>query len=171
VSNGQGGHARLSDMSNLDHWLTKGQAAQRLRVAEKTIDRMANKGALQKAQRAQPGRPPVVVFHPDDVEREFAKRQQIIPPFTITGVQTLSNASSEMADRLARPSLAIAKREHVGHVHLGLDMPLSELRYKVYLSEDEAIRYTGLGRGQLAGAVKRGPRGARVYRRTDLEAL
>jgi hypothetical protein len=54
------------------------------------------------------------------------------------------------------------------------EAPLSDLAHKLYLTEDEAVRYTGLGQAELrrcARGATRGPRGAFVYRRRDLEAL
>jgi hypothetical protein len=55
---------------------------------------------------------------------------------------------------------------------------ISDLAHKLRLTVPEAVRYSGLARGEIeraiAGgklsAVKRGPRGARVIRRSDLEA-
>jgi hypothetical protein len=54
-------------------------------------------------------------------------------------------------------------------------LPLSELKIKLFLAEDEAVRYTGLSatylRDRLDGGQKIGPRGSLVYRRKDLEEL
>lgn len=51
---------------------------------------------------------------------------------------------------------------------------IADLALKLWLTEDEAVRYTGVGRGALRARVTPeaiGPRGALVYRRRDLEAL
>jgi len=55
---------------------------------------------------------------------------------------------------------------------------ISDLAHKLRLTVPEAVRYSGLARGEIeraiaAGkllAVRRGPRGTRVIRRSDLEA-
>lgn len=173
----------LSDMSNqptLEDWLTKQQAAQFLGVAEKTVDRMANSGEIQKATRKQPGRPPMVVFHPDDVGRARAARQQVPPPFVMpngagTAVQPMSRTVVQPASDFDVHRTVDVSPGHVGQaVGRMSTLPPSELAHKLWLTEDEAVRYTGLGRGYLerkAKAERIGPRGALVYRRKDLDAL
>jgi hypothetical protein len=53
-------------------------------------------------------------------------------------------------------------------------LPPSELSFKLYLNEEEAIHYTGFGRAFLRASGKGkpiGPHGTTVYRRVDLEKL
>jgi hypothetical protein len=92
---------QVSDMSrkpaaNTNDWLTKQQAAQTLNVAEKTIDRLAARGELQKTMRKRSGLPPLAVFHPGDVQRIAVERDKPIPPFPVDGGQDghMSNGSN-----------------------------------------------------------------------------
>jgi len=56
----------------------------------------------------------------------------------------------------------------------GASLPPSELRCKLYLTEDEAVEYTGLGRGYIRANAKgktNGPNRSTMYRRDDLGKL
>lgn len=178
----------------LEHWLTKQEAASFLGVAEKTLDRMAARGEVQKSTRKLPGRPEVVVFHPDDIGRAKMERAKTPAPFIIqTAGGPVSDVSgtpvghrtdmstgtpdgpvSDMSVRHVSDALGAAVRQ----VAVMLSdtpqvLPPSELAHKLYLTESEAVRYTGLGKAALANMprVRKGPRRAWVWRRAELEAM
>jgi hypothetical protein len=156
----------MSNQPTLEDWLTKQQAAQFLGVAEKTVDRMAAKGELQKSERKQPGRAPIVVFHPDDVGKAKAARQHAPEPFvmqTNTAVQPMSDPDVPVRPLLDRLSNVLELAAHQS-------VPL---RDKVYLTMAEAHTYSGLSRDVIRQAVRDGKvkRLGRVYRRADLEQL
>lgn len=53
-------------------------------------------------------------------------------------------------------------------------LPPSELRHKLFLTQKEAVEYTGLGIGLLRARITRhawGPRGSLVFRRSDLDGF
>jgi len=64
-------------MSNTyDDWLTKQEAARTLGIAEKTLDRMAAHGQVEKRTRKRPGQPFASVFNPLDIERIVATQRE-----------------------------------------------------------------------------------------------
>lgn len=168
-------HGRLvSIMSkkpqNVDDWLTKQQAAQVLGLAEKSLDRMATRGEIQKAMRKRPGLPPQAVFHPGDVDRAKAEREKpfVMPSGTTsTSVPVLSNSAAMPA--VIQAISGIKQRSD------GVRLP-----ERLYLTIEEAAEFTGLGVGYIRKQIREGkitprrgagPRGADVLRRADLEGL
>ena len=159
-----------------EDWLTKQEAARILQVAEKTIDRLAERGELQKATRKRPGLPPVAVFHPDDVGRARRLREVPAQPFMLPPVGPVVDVSVQPSDTDVRPvqETSTVPVQTLSDVSSVLDV--IGLRYAppLYLTEPEAVRYSGLGIGFLRGAVawkRSGPRGCLVCRRADLDAL
>jgi hypothetical protein len=148
-------------------WPTQQEAADALGVSTKTIQKYVAQGRLTQAMQSQINKPARAVIEPTGLERMVRERSRVGEEGSPNGSANLPAIRSGMA---LEPLLELfAKRE----------TPLSELAHKLYLTEDEAIRYTGLGRGALARMVKAerlkaeriGPHGAVVYRRTYLEAL
>jgi Helix-turn-helix domain len=152
-------------MSKLSHptecWLTKQRAAQILQVAEKTIDRMAKSGKIQKELLKRPGQAPIVVFHPGDIERF----KPVVPaPFVMS--DTVSSQSGIVA---------------VGQVSTPMSK-VSKVRLPLWLTLQEAVDYSGLPeailREFIAGGripaldVGRGRRGGRWrIRKVDLREM
>lgn len=171
-----------SDMVDLSGWPTKAEGAARIGISERTLDRLlkTNPTAIQKRSRPRPGLPPVDVLHPGDVEKERARRkgpEGALQPHVMPA-----------GDRLPVPNSDTDVRQKSDTEHLGALVPLlaalqsalnvrtkpSELRHKRYLTEAEAMAYTGLGKGNLrkmARGLRIGPRRAKVYRREDLDKL
>jgi hypothetical protein len=77
VSNGVRQSKLTTD--NFDGWMTKQEAAAYLGLAEKTLDRIAEGGKVQKGKRKRPGLRSIAVFHPDDLARIKAEREQEQP--------------------------------------------------------------------------------------------
>jgi hypothetical protein len=165
----------ITKNANIDSWPTKKAAAEYLGLAEKTLDRMAERGEIQKGLRRQPGRPPVVVFHPDDIER--AKQEREPEPFVLptngtngTGreLQPLSQQQQTTAAALVQVLTAIADRI--------AEPPAQQLKEPFFLTMRQAREVSGLPPSYLrehfvesGRAVKTG-RGWRI-RRADLEQL
>ena len=127
-----------------ESWLTKPQAAQLLGVAEKTIDRMAQAGELHKETLKRPGKVPIVVFHPGDVQRAKDARGPVAFVMPETSVQRVSDLEagqvSTSASKVSRPP--------------ALDMStsmsnLSTVPIKLWLTLREAVDYSGLPAGTL----------------------
>lgn len=162
----------MSNSPAYDDWLTKQQASQLLGVAEKTIDRLAARGEIQKATRQRPGLSPVTVFHPADIARVKAERERSPAPFVMpptVDVRPVSDTSNlDTSESLVRhvpdnvsDMLKVMTRQRFTH-------------WPLWLHEEAAVAYSGLGLHYLRTAVtweRRGPRGARVCRRIDLEKL
>ncbi len=165
---------------DLNHWLTKREAAQLLAVAEKTIERMADRAEIQKATRKRPGLPAQVVYHPGDLERIKVAREEppgafLVPSGTRpTGVPALSAQTRptgvpHVSDAAWRALATIAGAT--------AGVRLAE---RLYLTMEEAARFTGLGESHLRRQIKAGRlavlkgagyKGADVIRRADLEKL
>lgn len=151
--------ARMSKAAqavDLSSWLTKPQAAAALQVAAKTIERWADDEKIE--QRTMPnGR---VLFSPADIQRLAAER----------GIST--------AVVKARVGKVARIHQVQASAMIGRDetqqLPLSELRHKVFLTTPEAVRYTGLPADYLSSLTSL-PRVENLrpyrYRRTDLEKL
>lgn len=136
-------------------WLDKHQAAAALDMSTRSVLTMAGEGRIRsKRERDARTKQLTVFLHAGDVERIRYERQQprAMQPVKMQTPHTRSNA-------------LVAALQASGPV------PLAQ---KLFLTEAEAVAYSGLGTAhlrQLVAAEKKGPRGARVYRRRDLEAL
>jgi hypothetical protein len=154
---------------NYDGWLTKQEAAASLGLAEKTLDRMAESGKIQKGKRKRAGLPAIAVFHPDDVARIKAERGQEQPePFLLpadgTARELQPAAQQQTTTALVQALTAIAER---------VTAP-AELKEPFFLTLKQAREVSGLPTSYLrqhfiavGRAVKTG-RGWRI-RRADLE--
>ena len=168
----------MVDLSTMhEDWLTKQEAARILQVAEKTIDRLADRGELQKATRKRPGLPPVAVFHPDDVERARKVREIPARPFMFPpAVGPVVDVSAQQSDTDVRPvqESSIVPVQAVSDLSSVLDV--IGLRYAppLWLTRDQAVAYSGLSLTYLKKAVKWhdiGAGGFVVCRREDLDKL
>ncbi len=63
----------------LDDWKTQAEAAEILRCSQKTVGRMAAQKKIQRVLRRVPGRKPMPVFNPDDIEAIRAEMVQVEP--------------------------------------------------------------------------------------------
>jgi hypothetical protein len=151
----------MAQTVNLDTWLPMGDVIAQTGMSERTIYRMVTEGKLKQAQRPVPGRRPLSVFDPDDVAGLVASTMKP----NGSALQTV--AQTNVLDILRQ---ALHPDEDAGAAPL---LP-SELQVKLYLTEAEAVEYTGLGRGYIRANAKGktiGPNRSTVYRRADLEKL
>jgi muconolactone delta-isomerase len=152
---------------NYENWLTKAEAAQALQCAEKTIEREAARGKIQQAWRRIPGRRPIAVFNPDDIER-----------LQVQTVRAFPAPAADTSKALAR--IAPASSEFFAGLAAAIAAPRMLPMNKLHLSLAEAAEYTGFGvvylrrqiaAGKIAVVKGAGPHGADVIRRTDLDKL
>jgi predicted DNA-binding transcriptional regulator AlpA len=139
----------MAQSDKLDNWLPMGDVMARTGMSQRTVYRMVTEGRLKQARRPIPGRRPLSVFDPGNV--------------------------AEIAASTVKPNRSAAQTvTRVPESFPGSLLPPSELSFKLYLTEEEAIHYTGFGRAHLRAHGKGraiGPHGSRVYRRVDLEKL
>ena len=152
-------------------WLTKEQAAQRIGVSVKTVERMADDKKLQQRLRPRPGGSPLAVFHPEDVDRAAAGRVQAeAAPFVISAAQSSSTPAlrteagyaAEFADLLGA---AIAKGLAAVKPSDLIFTPVEAAAYSK--RSEKALRNLRLA-GKLPNA---GTPGRILYRRADLDKL
>lgn len=128
-------------------------------LSQRTVYRMVAEGRLKQAQRRIPGRRPMSVFDPGGVAEI-----------------TASTFRPSVQPQRSTPEDGNKIDKHGSQAEQSSDSPIppSELSFKLYLNEEEAIRYTGFGRAFLRAHAKGrmiGPNGSKVYRRVDLEKL
>lgn len=134
-------------MIDLGHWLTRDQAAARLQVSGKTVDRMADRQQLERRMRARPRRKPEPVFDPQAVDAIAGARSPAIvalsrerttpapaatPPAQATGIDVAAIARA-IAQALAPPRTSPA-----------------------WLTLPEAAQHTGLSQSLLRRLAKAG---------------
>lgn len=165
---------------NLDLWKTKAEAASMLNCSEKTIERYAEKGQLARKSRRVPGRVPLPVFSPDDLERIQKESIQTLPA---SGSQSLAlrGARGDLAGFLAdlrdlRESFRSEERK-LTEDRLMRTMPLSApAPPAAFLTIPEAATHSGLTETYLRRKIQAGElpafkdRGWKV-RRADLDKL
>jgi hypothetical protein len=170
----------MSTTNGTSDWYTKTQVAEILAVSTKTVEKLAGDGKLQQQTVPRQGKPPIVMFHPGDVQREREARnpdgQMFIMPAAADRpdvakamVGTLAAIAEKVSSPAALPAAPLEREEPET-----AELPPSELRWKLFLTEREAVRYTGLGAATLRRRVKPepiGPNGANVYRRADLDGF
>jgi hypothetical protein len=133
----------------LDGWLTKGEVMKRTGLSDRTIDRKVEAGEIQMRQQTVPGRRPLPLYSPDDIERLIASsinsRPFIMPPdpgpsFSQQLVPMANNAVQE-----------------IGRVLSGVgDVRKNAFGGRTYLTIKEAVEFTGLPANVLLTAVKEG---------------
>lgn len=157
------------DTSN---WLTLAQAATALEVSERTLHRMADSDQLVWERRKVPGEKEARVFDPASVNALRAKKG--LPPVADSGSQGQALAPPAQLEQFALAVVKAARQDAEPEPEEDQGLPLSELRFKVYLTTAEAVRPSGLSAERLRELVKEGKisrDGTRKYRRVDLEKL
>jgi len=140
-------------------WIPKPEAARRLGVTERTVDRMIAAGKLERTWRRVPGRRDLAVIHPGQLAALEAATVQAPaaaspPPAAADG----AIAAAELIEALDRLARALKPA------------PL-------WLTLDEAVEYSGLSRELLKQLIRARKLPllrdgeARKVRRRDLERL
>ena len=154
-------------IGQLDDWKTQAEAAEILKCSQKTVGRMAAQKKIQRVLRRVPGRKPMPVFNPDDIEAIRAEMVQVEPfPVKERGeVKTLARQTSRggvellaqlLADRMPPASVPVEQ--------------------KVFLNLKEATEYSGMPKAWLMREIKSGKikaikAGGWRIRRAELEQL
>lgn len=66
-------------MENYDAWLTKQEVRQRIGISERTLERKIQDGEIRRQYRNVPGRKPLAIIHPKDVEKLQNKTLKPVP--------------------------------------------------------------------------------------------
>jgi hypothetical protein len=175
-------------MIDLSDWLTKQEAADRIGVSTKAIERFTRAGKLEQRFRPQAGSPHVAVYFPADVATLAQARQRAPVPFVLEAssdvpangnghhaVRALDRVTASVTsgddllspgDNLLRVLVAAAARV----------MSETSQTPSLFLTIPEASRVSGLSQAYLKRRIAAGTlpaerdRGWRI-RRKDLEAL
>ena len=154
-------------IDRLDSWKTHAEAAEILKCSQRTIARMADDKKIRRVLRRIPGRKPLPVFNPDDIETLRAEMVQVEPaPAAGQDRKALAlrsgQAQVDLFAQLLRDRLSAAPR-----------VPVER---KLFLRLEEATEYSGMTRARLLRLIKEGSldatrdRGWKI-RRSDLEQI
>ena len=155
-------------MDPLDGWKTQAEAAEILKCSQKTIGRMAAQKKIQRVMRRVPGRKPMPVFNPDDIEAIRVEMVQV-EPFPVKergeGKVLARQTSQDRFDLLAQ---LLADR-----ISPARSVPVEQ---KVFLNLKEAAEYSGMPKAWLMREIKSGKikaikAGGWRIRRAELEQL
>ena len=158
----------MMTIDQLDDWKTQAEAAEILKCSQKTIGRMAGQKKIQRVLRRVPGRKPMPVFNPDDIEALRAEMMQV-EPFPVKergeGKALARQTSQDRVDLLAQ---LLADRIPPA--------PAVPVAQKVFLNLKEAAEYSGMPKAWLMREIKNGKiktikSGGWRIRRSDLEQL
>lgn len=153
---------RPSRQVNLDAWKTKPDAAAMLGCSEKTIERYAEKGQLERRARLVPGRRPLPVFSPDDLER--LQKESVQPaPAPLGAPSNQSLALRTRGDLASLLELFTRARDPAPPT-------------KIFLTIEEAAAHTGLSEAYIRRKIRAAElpalrdRGWKI-RRADLDKI
>lgn len=121
-------------MEGFDAWISKAEVVERTGLTERTIERKVKLGELRREYRTIPGRKPLPIFHPEDVENLTVKTLQPIP-LRRSGVPT----PRQLVPRQTPP--------------MSVSVPLTE---KFYLTLKEAALLSGLPLSYLKRQAQQG---------------
>ncbi len=151
---------------DLAEWKTKGEAAVILECSEKTIERMAGRREIERRERRIPGRKPLPVFNPEDIERLQAA-SAVVEAFPVKRQGNGGNA-------LVKRSGGADGFNSVIDFAAAMQRPRVTVNEKFYLTLAEAVELSGLSRAFLLRQIKSGglkaikDRGWKI-RRSELE--
>jgi hypothetical protein len=170
---------------DLTGWLVKRDAARLLGVAEKTVERLAARGEIQKGTRKRPGSPSLVCYHPGDLEAIRQKQEAAARPSAFPVPMAVTQDRTEVQDRFLAALETLLSRQAQQPALPAPPAPpiertepsLIEISVKLVLKLSEAQRLTGIPRSILLEAIRAGKlkaddkrwgRGWRM-KRSDLE--
>lgn len=153
----------------LDGWLTKGEVMKRTGLSDRTIDRKVEAGEIQMRQQTVPGRRPLPLYSPDDVQRlidlSINSRPFVMPPDSgPSPAQQLVPVANDAIQVLGRVLSSVG------------DIRKNAFGGRTYLTIDEAAEFTGLPKNVLRKAAQDGDIKARkadkwYLRRDSVEAF
>jgi excisionase family DNA binding protein len=111
---------------NLESWISKEEAVARTGLDKRTIERKAKAGEIRQMDRPVPGRKPLPVYHPEDIEK--------------------------LCTRTLKPTvLATPTRQKAATSEPVFIVPL---HMKIFLTLPEAVAYSGLPKTYLEKKLK-----------------
>jgi excisionase family DNA binding protein len=140
-------------------WLTKQEIMKELGLSERTLERMLQRDEIKRAHRRVPGRKPITVISPDDIER---LRAEVVKPEPIP----------------APEERALAVRQRSGMELLALLRNTAQVpALPLFLSVKEASEFSGLSQALIRRLITQKKlkkvwldRGYRISRK-ELETL
>ncbi len=149
---------------DLSNWLPKQDMARLLGITERQVERLAKEQKIRRGYQRVPGRRPLPVFHPTDIEE---LRQETLPPIPDNGKSKKSATLPVPLNRSTANILAALGMVNGARV---------ALKDKFYLTMREAAELSGLPKNYLPRLVKEGSlpalrAGGYRIRRSDLEQL
>ena len=152
----------------LEQWKTQAEAAEILKCSEKTISRMAGQNKIQRALRRVPGRKPMPVFNPIDVERIRSETMEV-KPFPVAGAKE----AKSLARVPSQDGVKLLAQLFAERLSSSRSVPVEQ---KVFLKLNEASEYMGMPKAWLRRQIKDGKlkavlAGGWRIRRADLENL
>ena len=152
----------------LDDWKTQAEAAEILKCSQKTVGRMAAQKKIQRVLRRVPGRKPMPVFNPDDIEaiRAETAQPEAFPVKERSEEKALARVPRQSGVDLLAQLLA-------DRISPAGAVPVEQ---KVFLNLKEAAEYSGLSKAWLLREIKNGKikaikTGGWRIRRSDLLQL
>jgi hypothetical protein len=144
-------------MIDLSHWLTKPEAAARLGVSERTLDRMGSSGPA-RAERPRPGKKPEVVFNPDDVAALTAPKPDINPPAMPRLGAPANTAALALRGEGAMPPVVTAALTIIEKVAQTMSerRPAPATFQEIWLTAENAAAYSGLSKALLIRLARAG---------------
>lgn len=122
-------------------WLLKKEAAERLGVSERTLERLIADGKITQSHRRVPGRRPLAVVNPADIERLEA---ETVKPIVVN-------------DSSGSGSKALATRANVLPMLAGLVAAMGQQQpNKLFLNLEEASALSGLSQAFLRRLIRDG---------------
>ena len=127
-------------------WYSKQEAAQRLGISERTLERKIEAGEISTAQRRIPGRKPMTVCSPADVDRlAEATAQPVVE--TLPAEETLPVRQTKTKSVAGAAAASPAALLQVLAANL-------DRTPKLYLTLEEASAYTGLTQAYLMRKIQ-----------------
>jgi hypothetical protein len=128
---------------DLHEWQTKAEAAKRLGISERTLDRWITERKIERRYRAIHGRRPIPVLNPDDVDTLAAQLAHAVPETAAIAIRQEERLSPTA--QLAQLGRLAALAGVAGDRHQ---------RFAPWLTIDQAVEYSGLTEGQIRKLVK-----------------
>ena len=131
-----------------EDWKTQAEAAEILQCSQKTIARLAAQQKLQRGLRRVPGRKPLPVFHPGDVEVIRADTVQA-KPFPVSE----RSEETALARRANQATVDLIAQLFADRTAPPRAVPVEQ---KIFLTLKEAADYSGLPKAWLRRDIKSG---------------
>lgn len=179
----------MTDQDLLD-WPSKQEAADRLGVTVKTIERLTRAGKLERRFRNRPGTSPIAVYDPKDVTTVQAERSRPQPPHVQAAPPAGNGAGPYAMDAALTAAPGTPDVQHVvtilSEIGALFQKTLSHTSHTpshtaIFLTVEQAAEYLNWTPGNVRMAIQSGELTARKpnrrdwrtwrIRRRDLDAL